>query len=74
MFIGILLCTTFQFNICPILVLMRVSETKWMQFAKIKEPHIMMLHRRRGIKVVVVAILYTLCVGILFGLLPGHRL
>ncbi|KFH61978.1 hypothetical protein MVEG_12132 [Podila verticillata NRRL 6337] len=74
MFIGILLCTTFQFNICPILVLMQVSETKWMQFAKIKEPYIMMLHRRRGIKVVVVAILYTLCVGILFGLLPGHRL
>ncbi|KAF9387813.1 Bud site selection protein, Revert to axial protein 1 [Podila verticillata] len=74
MFIGILLCTTFQFNICPILVLMQVSETKWMQFAKIKEPYIMMLHRRRGIKVAVVAILYTLCVGILFGLLPGHRL
>ncbi|KAG0353260.1 Bud site selection protein, Revert to axial protein 1 [Podila minutissima] len=74
MFIGILLCTTFQFNICPLLVLMQVSETKWMQFAKIKEPYIMMLHRRRALKVVAVAILYTLCVGILFGLLPGHRL
>ncbi|KAG0339163.1 Bud site selection protein, Revert to axial protein 1 [Podila horticola] len=74
MFIGILLCTTFQFNICPLLVLMQVSETKWMQFAKIKEPYIMMLHRRRALKAVAVAILYTLCVGILFGLLPGHRL
>ncbi|KAG0024994.1 Bud site selection protein, Revert to axial protein 1 [Podila clonocystis] len=74
MFIGILLCTTFQFNICPILALMQVSETKWMQFAKIKEPYIMMLHRRRALKVAAVAVLYTLCVGILFGLLPGHRL
>ncbi|KAG0092105.1 Bud site selection protein, Revert to axial protein 1 [Podila epicladia] len=74
MFIGILLCTTFQFNICPLLVLMQVSETKWMQFAKIREPYIMMLHRRRALKVVAVAVLYTLCIGILFGLLPGHRL
>ncbi|KAG0345307.1 Bud site selection protein, Revert to axial protein 1 [Podila humilis] len=73
-FMGTMLCTSFQFNICPLMVVMQVSESKWMQFAKIKEPYIMMLHRQRGVKVVVVAILYTLCIGTLFGLLPGHRL
>ncbi|OAQ23123.1 regulator of G protein signaling [Linnemannia elongata AG-77] len=73
-FIGAFLCTTFQFNICPILVAMGVSETKWMQFAKVKEPYLIKLHRRRGIKVVVVAVLYTVCAGIIFGAVPGHRL
>ncbi|KAF8936782.1 hypothetical protein BGZ58_003747 [Dissophora ornata] len=51
-----------------------VSEAKWMQFGKIKEPHIMMLHRKRAVKVVVVALLYTICVGAIFGIVPGHRL
>ncbi|KAF9102956.1 Bud site selection protein, Revert to axial protein 1 [Mortierella sp. GBA35] len=74
MFVGIFLCTTFQFNICPVLVAMGVSETKWMQFAKVKEPYLKKLHRRRGIKVVVVAVLYTICVGLIFGFVPGHRL
>ncbi|KAG0044688.1 Bud site selection protein, Revert to axial protein 1 [Gryganskiella cystojenkinii] len=73
-FIGIFLCTTFQFNLCPILVVFGVSETKWMQYAKIKEPYIMMLHRRRALKVMAVAVLYTICVGTIFGAVPGHRL
>ncbi|KAF9540165.1 Bud site selection protein, Revert to axial protein 1 [Mortierella hygrophila] len=73
-FIGAFLCTTFQFNVCPILVAMGVSETKWMQFAKVKEPYLIKLHRRRGVKVVVVAVLYTFCLGIIFGAMPGHRL
>ncbi|KAF9132495.1 Bud site selection protein, Revert to axial protein 1 [Mortierella sp. 14UC] len=73
-FAGAFLCTTFQFNICPIMVALGVSETKWMQFAKVKEPYLMKLHRRRAVKVVVVAVLYTVCVGLVFGLVPGHRL
>ncbi|KAF9404630.1 Bud site selection protein, Revert to axial protein 1 [Podila epigama] len=73
-FFGVLLCTSFQYNICPLLVLMQASETKWMQFAKIKEPYIMLLHRRRGLKVMVIAFLVTTCTGLFFGLLPGHRL
>ncbi|KAI1302797.1 Bud site selection protein, Revert to axial protein 1 [Mortierella claussenii] len=73
-FTGILLCTTFQFNICPVMATLGVSELRWMQFAKIKEPYILMLHRRLSIKVVVVAVLYTACVTIVFGLIPGHRL
>ncbi|KAK3824026.1 MAG: hypothetical protein J3R72DRAFT_374820 [Linnemannia gamsii] len=73
-FVGSFLCTTFQFNICPIMVAMGVSETKWMQFAKVKETYLMKLHRRRGAKVVAVAVLYTICVGLVFGLVPGHRL
>ncbi|KAG0204565.1 Bud site selection protein, Revert to axial protein 1 [Mortierella sp. GBA30] len=60
-FIGIMLCTTFQFNLCPIMAAFGVSETKWMQYTKIKEPFILLLHRKRAIKVVVVAVLYTLC-------------
>ena len=71
---GIFLCTTFQFNICPVLVAMGVSETKWMQFAKVKEPYLKKLHQRRGAKVVAVAVLYTICVGLIFGLVPGYRL
>ncbi|GJJ76156.1 hypothetical protein EMPS_08515 [Entomortierella parvispora] len=62
------------FNLCPILVLFGVSETKWMQFAKVKEPYILMLHRQRALKVMAVAILYTACVGTIFGVVPGHRL
>ncbi|KAG9064912.1 Bud site selection protein, Revert to axial protein 1 [Linnemannia hyalina] len=62
------------FNICPILVAMGVSETKWMQFVKVKEPYLIKLHRRRAVKVVVVAVLYTICMGIIFGAMPGHRL
>ncbi|CAO3566916.1 unnamed protein product [Mortierella alpina] len=73
-FLGILLCTTFQFNLCPIMAALGVSETKWMQFAKIKEPYILGLHRKRALKVMVVAMLYTACVGLVFGLVPGHRL
>ncbi|KAF9105612.1 Bud site selection protein, Revert to axial protein 1 [Mortierella sp. AM989] len=73
-FLGILLCTTFQFNICPLMVAFGVSETKWMQFAKIEEPFILIVHRKRAVKVLVVAVLYTICVGIVFGLVPGHRL
>ncbi|KAF9356319.1 Bud site selection protein, Revert to axial protein 1 [Mortierella sp. AD094] len=73
-YLGILLCTTFQFNICPLMAAFGVSETKWMQFARIKEPNILTLHRKRAIKVLVVALLYTICVGIVFGLVPGHRL
>ncbi|KAI8602763.1 RGS domain-containing protein [Dissophora ornata] len=73
-FVGILICTTFQFNICPLMAAFGVSEAKWMQFGKIKEPHIMMLHRKRAVKVVVVALLYTICVGAIFGIVPGHRL
>ncbi|KAG0211777.1 Bud site selection protein, Revert to axial protein 1 [Mortierella sp. GBA43] len=74
MFIGIMLCTTFQFNICPVMAALGVSETKWMQFSKINESYILNLHRKRALKVVVVAILYTICVGTVFGLIPGHRL
>ncbi|KAF9199069.1 Bud site selection protein, Revert to axial protein 1 [Haplosporangium sp. Z 27] len=74
MFLGILLCTTFQFNICPLMATFGVSETNLMKFVRIKEPYILILHRKRAIKVVVVAILYTMCVGIVFGLVPGHRL
>ncbi|KAF9291663.1 Bud site selection protein, Revert to axial protein 1 [Mortierella alpina] len=73
-FLGIMLCTTFQFNLCPIMAALGVSETKWMQFAKIKEPYILSLHRKRALKVMVVALLYTACVGLVFGLVPGHRL
>ncbi|KAF9952035.1 Bud site selection protein, Revert to axial protein 1 [Mortierella alpina] len=73
-FLGIMLCTTFQFNLCPIMAALGVSETKWMQFAKIKEPYILSLHRKRALKVMVVAMLYTACVGLVFGLVPGHRL
>ncbi|KAG0379526.1 Bud site selection protein, Revert to axial protein 1 [Mortierella sp. AD032] len=73
-FVGSFLCSTFQFNICPVMVAMGVSETKWMQFAKVKEPYLMKLHRRRGAKVVAVAVLYTICVGLVFGLVPGYRL
>ena len=51
-----------------------VSEAKWMQFGKIKEPYIMMLHRKRAVKVVVVALLYTICVGTIFEMVPGYRL
>lgn len=69
-----MLCTTFQFNLCPIMAALGVSETKWMQFAKIKEPYILSLHRKRALKVMVVALLYTACVGLVFGLVPGHRL
>ncbi|KAF9956619.1 Bud site selection protein, Revert to axial protein 1 [Mortierella alpina] len=60
-FLGIMLCTTFQFNLCPIMAALGVSETKWMQFAKIKEPYILSLHRKRALKVMAVAILYTAC-------------
>ncbi|KAG0326795.1 Bud site selection protein, Revert to axial protein 1 [Dissophora globulifera] len=73
-FLGILLCTMFQFNICPIMAALGVSETGWMRFAKIKEQHILTLHQKRAIKVLIVAVLYTVCVATVFGLVPGHRL
>ncbi|KAF9998425.1 Bud site selection protein, Revert to axial protein 1 [Entomortierella chlamydospora] len=73
-YIGILLCTTFQFNICPLIAAFGVSETRWMKFAEIKEPNILALHRKRATKVLVVSLLYTICVGTVFGLVPGHRL
>ncbi|KAF9170279.1 Bud site selection protein, Revert to axial protein 1 [Mortierella sp. AD011] len=73
-YVGILLCTTFQFNICPLIAAFGVSETRWMKFAEIKEPNILALHRKRAIKVLVVSLLYTICVGTVFGLVPGHRL
>ncbi|KAG0294958.1 Bud site selection protein, Revert to axial protein 1 [Dissophora globulifera] len=73
-FLGILLCTMFQFNICPIMAALGVSETSWMRFAKIKEQHILTLHQKRAIKVLIVAVLYTVCVATVFGLVPGHRL
>ncbi|KAF9430247.1 Bud site selection protein, Revert to axial protein 1, partial [Entomortierella beljakovae] len=38
------------FNICPFMVAFEVSETTWMQFAKIKEPYILTLHRKRAVK------------------------
>ncbi|KAF9153104.1 Bud site selection protein, Revert to axial protein 1 [Actinomortierella ambigua] len=74
MFLGVVLCTTFQFNLCPVLAAFNVSETKWMQFSKNKEAYIIRLHRWRALKVVVIAILYTVCLSLVFGFLPGHRL
>ncbi|KAF9932527.1 Bud site selection protein, Revert to axial protein 1 [Linnemannia zychae] len=72
--VGTFLCTTFQFNICPVIAAAGVSETGFWRYAKVKEPYLMKLHRQRGVKVVVVAVLYTICVGLVFGLVPGHRL
>ncbi|KAG0227394.1 Bud site selection protein, Revert to axial protein 1, partial [Actinomortierella wolfii] len=74
MFTGVMLCTTFQFNLCPILAALNLSENKLMNFAKNKEPYIIRLHRLRALKVVAVAILYTTCLGIIFGFVPGYRL
>ncbi|KAG0366635.1 Bud site selection protein, Revert to axial protein 1 [Gamsiella multidivaricata] len=73
-FVGTLQCATFQFNLCPVMVAFGVSETRWMQFARIEESYILMLHRERAVRVVLVAVLYTVCVGAVFGLVPGHRL
>jgi len=42
-----------------------------MQLAKTKEPYILKLYHSHAIKVLVVAALYTVCVGIVFGLIPG---
>ncbi|KAF9577640.1 Bud site selection protein, Revert to axial protein 1, partial [Lunasporangiospora selenospora] len=48
--------------------------TKLFQYAKIKEPYIMKLHRQRAAKVAAVAVVYTICVATIFGVIPGHRL
>ncbi|RIA93643.1 RGS domain-containing protein [Glomus cerebriforme] len=73
-FFGINNLFAYLWKLSPLFVLLKISETKFFHFQRVKEPYIYTLHVKRGIKVFLLSLLISIIVMVIFTVVPGHRL
>ncbi|CAB4389746.1 regulator of G protein signaling superfamily [Rhizophagus irregularis] len=73
-FFGISNLFAYATKISPLFVLLKISETKFFHFQRVREPYIYTLHVKKAIKYFLLGLLVSIIVMVIFATVPGHRL
>jgi hypothetical protein len=73
-FFGVNNLVVYLTKLSPLFVLLKISETKFFHFQRVREPYIYTLHVKKGIKVFLLSLLISIIIMVIFAVVPGHRL